>query len=134
MSGISLVSGDEKEAMEVKPVKYVEVIQKNGKIQKLEFDTFTMGWILPITLRDQVTREEIQIKKDEFDELFIIDQFSNGWEEDKEDWGIAVYLIDGREMVGFFHVSEHVVKGISLINGEEKSFLFEDVKKIKFKR
>ena len=112
----------------------MEVTQKDGKIEKLEYETFTMSWILPITLRTYRDREDIELKKEDFDEIYIAGDFSSGWEKNKEDLGIMVYLVDKREMLGFFHVSEHVVKGISSITGEEKSIPFENVKKISFKR
>lgn len=119
---------------EVKAVKYIEVFQKDGKIDKFEYEAFDMSWILPITLREHVTREDVEIKKDNFEVIHIVGRFSSGWDEGKEDLGVMVHLVDTRKMLGFFHVSEHIVKGILSLTGEEKSIPFKDVKKIVFKR
>ena len=118
----------------VKTVKYVEVTQMDGKIEKLDYDTFTMSWILPITLRTHFAREDVQLKKEDIDEIYITIQYPHGWDEDKEDWLVKVFLVDDIEWIGFLHVSQYMVKGISSTTGEEKSIPFEDVKKISFKR
>ena len=132
--GVIHLLGDESDVREVKPVRYVKVTQRDGKIEKLDYDTFTMSWILPITLRTHLAREDVQLKKEDIDEIYITIKFPNGWDEDKEDWLLKVFLVDDIEWSGFFHVSRHVVKGISITTGEEKSIPFEDVKKISFKR
>jgi hypothetical protein len=132
--GVTHLLGDEPELQELKPVKYVEVTQSDGKIEKLDYDTFTMSWILPITLRTHFAREDVQLKKEDIDEIYITIQYPHGWDEDKEDWLVKVFLVNDIEWSGFLHVSQYMVKGISSTTGEEKSIPFEDVKKISFKR
>jgi hypothetical protein len=132
--GVSHLLGDESDVKEVKPVKYVEVTQRDGKIEKLDYETFTMSWILPINFRTFHGRDDIQLKKEDIDEIYIASQFPSGWDEDKEGWLVKVIMVEDIEWLGFFHVSQHVVKGMSITTGEEKSIPFEAVKKISFKR
>jgi hypothetical protein len=132
--GVAPVSGDETEVMEVKPVKYVEINQKDGKTERLEYDTFTMSWFSPITLKTHFALEEVQIKKEDIDRIYITIKYPHGWEEDKEDWLVKIFLVGDIEWTGFLHVSEYMVRGTSIINGEEKSIPFDGIKKIQFIR
>jgi hypothetical protein len=112
---------------------FVKVVLKNGETKKLEYSSFTFNWILPIRLTNQESCDKIEITKDQLDEVFIVDELYNEC-DGKDDWEVMVYLKDKSEVLGFFIVSQPVVKGKLYKTGEETSIPFKDIKKVKFKK
>lgn len=112
---------------------FVLVTLKKGGTQKFEYESFTFNWILPITIKSQETCEEFEIRKDDIDEIYIINEFYNNC-DDKDDWEVDVYLVDKRQILGFLNITEYAVKGRLYLSGEEKSIPFKDIKKVSFHR
>jgi hypothetical protein len=116
-------------------VQYVEIILKNGTVEKFDYTTFTLSWLYPVTLIRPLTCDEIEINKHEIEEIYVVGEFSNNCvEQGKDDWEFTVYLTDERQLLGFFRVSEFTAKGVLSDTGEEKSIPFKDIKKIAFRR
>jgi hypothetical protein len=109
------------------------VTLKNGGKQKFEYESFTLNWTLPITIKSQETCEEFEIRKDDIDEIYIINEFYNNC-DDKDDWEVDVYLVDKRQILGFLNITEYAVRGRLYLSGEEKSIPFKDIKKVSFHR
>jgi hypothetical protein len=110
---------------------YVKVVLRNGETKKFEYSSFTFNWILPIRLTNQESCDTVEITKDQLDEVFIMEDLYNEC-EGKDDWEVMVYLKDKNEILGFFIVSQHEVKGRLYETGEEISIPFKDIKKVKF--
>jgi len=124
-SGLTLRAGDAK--------PYVKVLLKNGSIEKFDYESFTFNWIYPITIKDQEMCESHEITKDDIDEVYIINEFYNNC-DNKDDWEVDVYLVNKRQILGFFNVNDFSVRGKLLETGEEKRIPLKDVKKVSFKR
>lgn len=114
-------------------VKYVEVSLQNGGVERLDYDTFTFSWILPITITEPVACDATELAKENIAEIYMVGEFSNGC-ANKDDYEVKVYLTDNSVKLGFFNVSEFTVKGHKYNSGEEVSFPFKDIKKVIFKR
>lgn len=112
---------------------YVLVTLKKGGTQKFEYESFTLNWTLPITIKSQETCEEFEIRKDDIDEIYVINEFYNNC-DNKDDWEVDVYLVDKRQILGFLNMTEYAARGRLYLSGEEKSIPFKDIKNISFHR
>jgi hypothetical protein len=112
---------------------YVLVILKNKERVKLEYESFTFNWELPIIVKSQETCDNTEITKDQLDEIYVISEFYNNC-DDKDDWEVDVYLKDGRQILGYLKVTEYNVKGNHYATGEEKTIPFKDIKKVVFRK
>ncbi len=89
---------------------YVKVVLKNGEAKKLEYNSFTFNWILPIRLTRMETCDVFELNKDEFDEIYIVDELYNECGK-KHDWEVNVILKNDDSILGFFDVSEYRITG-----------------------